>query len=429
MDVLGKRREELGKVRIDPAEQARYRGAIAARQPFRDVRYWLDLPNGRSHFVSASGKPVFAEDGSFAGYRGTGRDITAAAAAEERANLAQARLAAAIEGLPLIVALFDSAERLVSWNRAFADMHRRIGQTFAAGVGFETLTRGTVELRIVAPDPTYLERRLAFHRNPRGSFERQFADGSWQEIREYALPDGGFMLMIGDITERKRVEQVVGESQRRFRDYAEAASDWLWEWDSHERITYVSDRVLDVFGAPPQAFIGRRTSEVAKVEVEPGELERYRSAVVARQPFREIRYLLRLNHGVSRMVVISGKPIFGADGAYAGYRGTGRDITAVIEAEARAKEAQARLAHAIEGMPLAIAVYDGEERLATWNRAYAELNRGLGREVTLGLGFEALVRGAAGLCADDPQRQTYVERRLAFHRSPAGSFEIGRAHV
>ena len=36
----------------------------------------------------------------------------------------------------------------------------------------------------------------------------------------------GFVI---DLTERKRADAALGESEQRFRDYAEIASDWLWE--------------------------------------------------------------------------------------------------------------------------------------------------------------------------------------------------------
>src|SRR5262249_25952743 len=132
-------------------------------------------------------------------------------------------------------------------------------------------------------------------------------------------------------------------------------------------MTYVSDRVTEVFGETPQTFLGRRTSEIAKVQMDPAERLRYRVAVEALQPFRDIQYRLTLPNGRSRTIAASGKPVFAADGSWSGYRGTGRDITAVIEAEERASRAQAQLAHAIDGMPLSVSLFDRQERLVTWN--------------------------------------------------------------
>src|SRR5260370_9564147 len=43
-----------------------------------------------------------------------------------------------------------------------------------------------------------------------------------------------------DIEDRKRTEEALGESEQRFRDYAETASDWLWETGPHHRVTRLS---------------------------------------------------------------------------------------------------------------------------------------------------------------------------------------------
>src|SRR5262249_13239801 len=145
--------------------------------------------------------------GSYAGYRGTGQDVTAVIEAEERAARAQDRLAHAIEAMPLAAALFDRNERLVRWNRAHAALFRHTGRELTSGLSFDVLLRGSMDAFSTDANRTEsLQRRLAFHRNPVGSFERQLVDGGWEELREYPLPDGGFMLMIADITARKQVE-------------------------------------------------------------------------------------------------------------------------------------------------------------------------------------------------------------------------------
>ena len=53
----------------------------------------------------------------------------------------------------------------------------------------------------------------------------------------------------------------------------------------------------------------------------------------ARLPFRNLRYRRRGHDGTPRNVSISGNPVFDVSGAFLGYRGTGRDITAEVEAE------------------------------------------------------------------------------------------------
>jgi PAS domain-containing protein len=52
-------------------------GLLEAHKPFEEFEYGRLDPEGRLHYISVNGEPVFDERGGFRGYRGTGRDITA----------------------------------------------------------------------------------------------------------------------------------------------------------------------------------------------------------------------------------------------------------------------------------------------------------------------------------------------------------------
>ena len=53
-----------------------------------------------------------------------------------------------------------------------------------------------------------------------------------------------------DIEHRKQTEVALRESEQRFRDYAETASDWLWETGPDHRVISVSDHLNAVGIAP-----------------------------------------------------------------------------------------------------------------------------------------------------------------------------------
>ena len=56
-----------------------------------------------------------------------------------------------------------------------------------------------------------------------------------------------------DVTERKRAEQALRESEAKFRDYAETASDWFWEIGPDYKFTLLTE---NAFGAPAAHRLG-----------------------------------------------------------------------------------------------------------------------------------------------------------------------------
>ena len=105
------------------------------------------------------------------------------------------------------------------------------------------------------------------------------------------------------------------------------ASDWYWEQDAALRFTRVQVRSGDrAEQALAERIIGRRRWETG-IEIE-GGWDAHRAALDARQAFHDVLMWRELEDGSRRYVLTSGEPVFDARGAFAGYRGVGRDVTA-----------------------------------------------------------------------------------------------------
>jgi PAS domain S-box-containing protein len=147
-----------------------------------------------------------------------------------------------------------------------------------------------------------------------------------------------------DVTDQKRAEEALRESEQRFRDYAQAASDWYWETDPDHKFTRITDyeRLL-ALGYAPVSRIGLARWEYATdVKSEPEKWGLHKSTLKARQPFRDFVYQAARSDGSPVYYKISGKPIYDPKGAFLGYRGTGGDVTATMRAEAALQESQAK---------------------------------------------------------------------------------------
>ncbi|MBM3566956.1 MAG: PAS domain S-box protein, partial [Alphaproteobacteria bacterium] len=91
--LVGKRRDDVAAPE-DPEAWRRHLDDLAQRRPFRDFRYPLRRPDGSRVFISISGKPIFAANGEFQGYRGVGTNVTVIVEAER--ETAEARRSAEI---------------------------------------------------------------------------------------------------------------------------------------------------------------------------------------------------------------------------------------------------------------------------------------------------------------------------------------------
>jgi PAS domain S-box-containing protein len=174
------------------------------------------------------------------------------------------------------------------------------------------------------------------------------ADGEyrWFLSRAQPLRDelGNIVKWYGtdtDIEDQKRAEDALRESEQRFRDFTDSASDWYWETGpDHRFIThFVSEQLLNTIGVLPDSRIGMLRWDFARdLEGEPEKWRLHLADLDAHKSFRDFTYKAASRDGSEVYIAASGKPLFDSEGRFLGYRGVGRQITAAVRA-ARLEEA------------------------------------------------------------------------------------------
>jgi len=162
----------------------------------------------------------------------------AVARAEEKAELAEARLRDAIDAIPEGVVFLDAEGRYVLWNRRYAEIYHRSADLFRPGARLidtlrEGVQRGDYPDAVGREDAWLAERAAKLAEATGARHEQQVADGRWLMIEERRTSDGGVIGLRVDITDMKRqaeaLEQALAHAEAAHRAKAEFLSDMSHE--------------------------------------------------------------------------------------------------------------------------------------------------------------------------------------------------------
>jgi PAS domain S-box-containing protein len=321
-----------------------------------EVDFRIVRPDGSMRRVHSVGHPIVNGEGDVIELVGTHVDVTEQYEAREKLQGAfdeikrsEDRLRLVTDTIPTLVwragpdgspdFLNQTAldytglsldQAALGWHRAFHPDDKK-GMLVKWSAIRESGKRGGLEARLRRFDGEY--RWFLFQAEP-------LRDESGNIVKWYGSAT--------DIEDRKRTEEALRESEQRFRDYAETASDWLWETGPDHRVSSISEHI-NAAGLVPSLLPGTTRWGIATdVAAEPEKWRLHREALDAHRPFRDFVYSTVNQSGSQVFVRSSGKPLFDVKGNFLGYRGTGTDITATIradQAEQALRKAQAELAH------------------------------------------------------------------------------------
>lgn len=154
-------------------------------------------------------------------------------------------------------------------------------------------------------------------------------------------------------------ERLAGE---RVHDFARSASHWFWELDADLRFTYLATETAEEDGSHPDAVLGLTYRETKPGNVSEEQWAIFDATLAARLPLKDFRYSGVLQNGSRRWLSVDARPFFGRDGVFLGYRGTGRDITEMVEAQAEVEAARQRAERANQAKSEFLAVMSHELR-------------------------------------------------------------------
>lgn len=143
-----------------------------------------------------------------------------------------------------------------------------------------------------------------------------------------------------ELTERRRVEQVLRYSEERYRGLVETAFGWVWELDAQGRYTFVSPQVRHILGYTPEELLGRTPFDLMD-DLEARRVgDLFVGIAESKKPFSAMENTNRHKDGHLVVLETSGMPVLDPNGNLLGYRGMDRDITSAKRMEAQFLQAQ-----------------------------------------------------------------------------------------
>ena len=279
------------------------------------------------------------------------------------------------------ISVIDARSRLVAWNRRYAELFRYPDHLLRIGTRVEELIRYNASLGRCGPGDVeeHVAKRLAHFDSGRPHvFERVRDDGSVIEMRVNPLPGGGYVASFSDITEHKRTERALRESERNIRVYTDNVPVLIAYVDRDLVYRFVNKAYEQAVGLDREAICGRRVHEVLRHE---SFLEREAHMEGALAGLRQSFEVATTDgEGRRRYAEATYIPEFNAAGEVQGFYALFHDITERRRAQQELRGAYATL----------------EQRVEERTRELSEVNQRLLNEIGLRNRIERALREAKG---------------------------------
>jgi two-component system, cell cycle sensor histidine kinase and response regulator CckA len=242
-----------------------FRSIVQSGKPFEALENVNLHKSGKKVILETSGIPIFNAEGKLAGYRGIDRNITGRKSNEEKLNQTLSLLEATIESTADGILVVDRRGRIVRYNQKFSEIWNIPRHILESHDDTRALSSILQQLR----DPKgFMNRVMELYSHPEAeSYDVvEFADG--RIFERYSQPQRIGEEIIGrvwsfrDVTERRRVEGALKESEERFRATFEQAAVGVAHIRPDGRFLLVNQKFCDIVGYTRDELIEKTFQEI-----------------------------------------------------------------------------------------------------------------------------------------------------------------------
>lgn len=263
------------------------------------------------------------------------QDVTARKKAEAALNESRERLQAALDGSETGTFRWNIQTSALDWDENLDRLFGLApGKTIPSLEKFVATIHPEDQAEVIARCRRCAEEGVDFSME----FRVVWPDGTihWldDQGKTYRDENGRPSYMTGmcrDVTERKRSEEALRQSEQRFRTVADSAPVLIWQTDK-TGVTFVNRHYLEFFGVGYEAVAGMGWADFLHPEDCDGYVGAYRAAWERREGY-EFQCRFRRQDGEYRWLHNVGSPHRGADGGFLGFTGCSADVTDIKRAE------------------------------------------------------------------------------------------------
>jgi PAS domain S-box-containing protein len=150
----------------------------------------------------------------------------------------------------------------------------------------------------------------------------------------------GFRQTSRDMTQRKKSEEALRQSEEKYRNILESMEEGYFEVDLAGNFTFVNDALCENLGYTKEELIGMNNRQYTDKEAAKGLFQTFNQVYRTGQPVKEYSFEVIRKDGTKRVDEVSLSLVKDPKGKPIGFRGSSRDITE----RKRAEEAVTRLA-------------------------------------------------------------------------------------
>lgn len=353
-DFINNRVRSFGSI-IHPQDRGKVEDSIwqsiSTKQPYV-TEYRIVRGDGKITWVYDKGQAIFDREGKILYLDGVMLDITQQKETEAELRRTQAFLDSVVQNLPVGVFIKDAQKLQINyWNKASEELfgyskEEVLGKNDydfmpeARGNNLRSKDRQILQAaKLVDIPETSI---ITPHQGERIIHTKKVPLLDERGILQHLL------IICEDITERKRAEEALRESESHYRYIVETASEGVWLFDPESKTTFLNSRMAQMLGYKVEEILGKSLFQFIDEEshqLAQNYLNRRHQGIQERYDFK-----FRRQDGSSLWAIVSATPIFDPRGQFVGVLRMITDISerkrtegALLESKCKLKAKNTRL--------------------------------------------------------------------------------------